>query len=266
MAGTAGEGSAHDQRGAGVRFEWGLAGARAITPPGGVVVVVDVLSFTTSTTVAVGKGTAVYPHRWPDPDIDAFAAAHDAVRAARRHEVTSDHPWSLSPSHLLAAPAAARLVLPSPNGSTIAAAMDSEGAGVVVAGCLRNATAVAGWLAGQGLGSRERPVAVVAAGEKWPTGELRPAIEDLLGAGAIIEALGLSDSSSPEVFSPEAEAAAAVWRAQRHHLADTLQRSSTGRQLTEGGHAPDIVVAAQFDAQDTVPVIVDGAFLNSSLH
>jgi 2-phosphosulfolactate phosphatase len=230
------------------------------------VVVIDVLSFSTSATVAVGKGTVVYPHRWPDPDIDAFAAAHDAVRAARRHEVTADHPWSLSPSHLLAAPAAARLVLPSPNGSTIAATMDAEGAGVLVAGCLRNASAVGRWLAGKGFGSTERPVAIVAAGEKWPTGELRPAVEDLLGAGAIIEALGLSNGVGPGAFSAEAEAAAAVWRGQRHHLAETLNRSSTGRQLTEAGHAADIEVAAQFDAQDTVPVLADRAFQNSNLH
>ncbi|WP_260850992.1 hypothetical protein [Rhodococcus sp. WB9] len=32
-------------------------------------------------------------------------------------------------------------------------------------------------------------VSVIAAGEKWPGGELRPAIEDLWGAGAVLSAL-----------------------------------------------------------------------------
>ena len=180
MAVTPGDQSPWTQGGAGVRFEWGLPGARALTPPGGVLVVVDVLSFTTSTTVAVGKGTAVYPHRWPDPDVDVFAAAHGAVRAARRHAVTADHPWSLSPTHLLAAPATPRLVLPSPNGSTIAA---SGEAGVVVAGCLRNATAVARWLTSEGFGTDARPVAVIAAGERWPTGNSGPPWRIFSGPG-----------------------------------------------------------------------------------
>src|SRR3712207_7664615 len=36
--------------------------------------------------------------------------------AVDRREVTDERPWSLSPAALRAAPAAARLVLPSPNG------------------------------------------------------------------------------------------------------------------------------------------------------
>ena len=211
--------------------------------------------------MAVGKGTVVYPHRWPDPDVDAFAAAHDAVRAARRHEVTTEHPWSLSPSHLLAAPAAARLVLPSPNGSTIAAALGrAESGGVtVVAGCLRNAGAVGRWLAGRGLPTEERPLAIIAAGEKWSTGELRPALEDLLG-GRHHRRPRTLERDPARVPLPRGGGGRRVWRAERHHLAETLHRSATGRHLTEGGHAPDIDVAAQFDAQDTVPILVDGAF------
>jgi 2-phosphosulfolactate phosphatase len=77
-------GSPLAQLSAGVGFDWGLPGALALSDPAGALVIVDVLSFTTSVTIAVGRGTAVYPHRWPDPGVEAFAAAHDAVQAVRR--------------------------------------------------------------------------------------------------------------------------------------------------------------------------------------
>lgn len=69
----------------------------------------------------------------------------------------------------------------------------------------------------------DRPATTIAAGERWPTGELRPALEDLLGAGAIITALGLRDA-----LSPEAAAAAAAWRDQRHDINQVIRRLFLG--------------------------------------
>ena len=79
-----------------------------------------------------------------------LAEREGAVLAAGRRAASAGHPWSLSPAALRAAPAPERLVLPSPNGSAIAAAAPP---GVtVVAACLRNATAVGRW----GRGGRRR--------------------------------------------------------------------------------------------------------------
>ena len=245
-------GSPFAQYSAGVRFGWALPAARALCDPAGALVIVDVLSFTTSVTIAVSRGTTVYPHRWPDPGVEAFAASRDAVWAVRRDQVSAAHPWSLSPAHLLCAPAPGRLVLPSPNGSAIAAAAT---AGHILAGCLRNATAVARWLSEHGFGQPDRPATIIAAGERWPAGELRPALEDLLGAGAIIAALSLHDA-----LSPEAAAAGAAWRLQRQDIADVIHRCSSGQELTAAGHAPDIDIAAQHDTQETVPILTGGAF------
>ena len=232
-------------------FDSGLAGAHATGDPAGALVVVDVLSFSTAVTVATGRGSAVYPHPWPSDEIDAFSAARGAQRAVGRHEVSEQQPWSLSPAHLLAAPVTGRLVLPSPNGSAIAAVSPGQ----VVAGCLRNATAVARWLDQQGFGVAERPVTVIAAGERWPGGELRPALEDLLGAAAIIAAL-----PGRAGRSPEAAAAEAVWLVHRARAAEFLAGCYSGQELAGHGHHADITLAAEHDVQDTVPVLTDGAF------
>jgi 2-phosphosulfolactate phosphatase len=115
--------------------------------------------------------------------------AADRRRDSRpRSEVTADRPWSLSPTTLLRASAVADLVLPSPNGSTICAAAGATGRPVVAA-CLRNAHAVGEWLTRQGYGILDRPIGVVAAGERWPDGTLRPCVEDQLGAATVLDAL-----------------------------------------------------------------------------
>jgi 2-phosphosulfolactate phosphatase len=249
------EGWARQYR-AGVRFDWGRPGAHALGGPGAALVIVDVLSFSTAVTIAAGRGTAVYPHPWPAPGIGAFAAAHDAAVALPRQQASPSHPWSLSPASLAGGPLPPRLVLPSPNGSAIAAAAAS---GPILAGCLRNATAIARWLERHGFGTPGRPAAIIAAGERWPGGELRPALEDLLGAGAIIAAL------VPQATrSPEAAAAQALWEACRHQAGELLATCASGQELTAAGCAADITLAARHDAEDTVPLLTGRAFSNDT--
>jgi len=241
------------QTGHGVRFEWGPAGAERLAAVAACIVVVDVLSFTTSVTVAVESGTRVFPYRWSDATASAFAEGKGAALAVGRRTATASSPWSLSPAALRRAPFTPRLVLPSPNGSAIAA---SAGESRVVAGALRNATAVGHWLVLQGYGTADRPIAVIASGERWPDGSLRPAMEDLLGAGAVIAAL---DERLSGTLSPEAAVAAAVFRATPDVTA-AVTSSSSGRELIGGGFAEDVAVATELDACTAVPVLVEGAF------
>ena len=86
---------------------------------------------------------------------------------------------SLSPVSLRTTTPPRRLVLPSPNGSTIASRLEGDGAAVLGAS-MRNAAAVSRWIARHH--DPATTVAVVAAGERWPDGQLRPAVEDLWGA------------------------------------------------------------------------------------
>ena len=235
-----------DQVGYGVRCEWGPVGASRLGPGSSVLVVVDVLSFTTSVTIAVERGTVVYPAAWRDERAVQLAREEDAVLAVGRRETTEERRWSLSPSALAVAPAPARLVLPSPNGSAIAAAA-SDGT-VVVAGCLRNAAALGAWLRAW-CGTQHRPVTVIPAGERWPDGSLRPALEDLLGAGAVIAALARSDEM---VLSPEAAAARALYLGTGSVL-DAVRDCASGAELIAGGFGQDVELAAQCDVSQIVP-------------
>jgi 2-phosphosulfolactate phosphatase len=243
----------HRQEGYAVRCEWGPSGARAVTAQHAVVV--DVLSFTTTVTCAVERGASVHPFPWRDDRAVDFAAELGARLAAGRLEARDQAgAISLSPASMSTLEPGERIVLPSPNGSSISHALLESGA-TVVAGSLRNATAVARWLAPR-LGQGESLV-VVPAGERWPDGSLRPAAEDLWGAGAVLHALaGLGIGG----FSPEARLAAAAYAEVATRIADELARCASGVELTERGFGSDVELAARTDESPAVPVLADGAF------
>ena len=242
----------YGQAGFDVRFGWGPNGLRALAPAVDAVVVVDVLSFTTSVDVAVERGAVVLPYKWRDGGEEAFAAAHGAVLAVAREEATPERPWTLAPSTLLDIPAGTRLVLPSPNGSALSFAAVEAGASRVIAGCLRNATAVAAAL------PPGATVGVLAAGERWGVsqGPLRPALEDMLGAGAIIDRLG------DRTVSPEARAARAVFGDLEGDLGSALADCGSGRELTARDSPAEAVVAAALDVSAAAPTLVDWAYVD----
>lgn len=165
----------HAQSGHDVRVAWGPRGLARLRHGSDAVVIVDVLSFSTALEAACGRGVTVFPYRWrEEARARAFAQEHGALLARPREEGG----LSLSPPTLEGLLPGARLVLPSPNGATLATL---AGDGPVYAAGLRNARAVA--LAAQRHGPR---VAVIAAGERYEDDDsLRPALEDWIGAGAV---------------------------------------------------------------------------------
>lgn len=236
----------HVQDGYDVRLEWGREGAALLGELCAVVVVVDVLSFCTAVDVAVVRGGAVLPLPWRDGRAADAARAAGAVLAGRRGAPG----WTLSPSSLLGLPAGTRLALPSPNGAALCALAARSGA-TVLAGCLRNAAAVARTAQHLAAGG---PVGLVPAGERWelPGEPMRPALEDVLGAGAIAAVL-------PGAFSPEAELAAQQFAAARSRgLRGVLAASASGRELAADGFAADVVLAAAPDASEAAPRLRDG--------
>ena len=207
--------------------------------------IVDVLSFTTAVDIAVARGAAVMPYGRRGRAASELASSKGAVLAGRRGATGA---WSLSPASLESIPPGTILLLPSPNGGAVSLA---TGGRKTLAACLRNCGAVA--RKARACGAR---VAVIPAGEQWRGGSLRPSIEDLIGAGAVIAQL-------PGRLSPEAEAAVAVFERFRGRLQDAIASSVSGRELADRGFLRDIEVAAELDASTAVPRLAGDRFVNA---
>ncbi|WP_243075584.1 2-phosphosulfolactate phosphatase [Microbacterium sp. SS28] len=166
--------------------------------------------------------------------VDVLGLSAAAIEAVEKGEQTATD----------AAPAAAALVEAA-----------AQSGAVVVVGGLRNAGAVAAEvLAAQERRAARASVAVIAAG-KPAEGGTRFAVEDLLGAGAVIDALsdrGI-DHSSPEA-AVTGESFRGLRRATRH----LLTASGSGRALQ--GRVDLLHAAAAVDASTAVPVLRHGAF------
>jgi 2-phosphosulfolactate phosphatase len=143
-----------NQETAACRCEWGVVGHDALAKAD-VVIVVDVLSFSTCVDVAIGRGAAIFPYPWKDSTANEFALAQGAELAGRRGEAR----YTLSPASFLDAPSGLRCVLPSPNGAGLSLQAATTGA-TVLAGCLRNASAVA--KAARSIGSTSLDVELAA--------------------------------------------------------------------------------------------------------
>ena len=205
-----------------VHCEWGRHGLDALASRCDVVVIVDVLSFSTAVEIATARGARVVPAPWKKIGPETWPDDGGPTVLAGPRE---GHGPSLSPASLLELEAGVRLVLPSPNGAELSARAPRL---PVLAGCLRNASAVAE--AARRLGDR---IAVIPAGERWPDGSLRAAFEDWVGAGAILARL-------EQGRSPEAQAAVDAFVGARSSLALQLRQCASD-------------LASELDVSDCVP-------------
>ncbi|MFC1841969.1 2-phosphosulfolactate phosphatase [Candidatus Dependentiae bacterium] len=198
-----------DQTEYNIRCEWGQQGVQRLAPISDVVIIVDVISFSTAVDIATARGAYLFPYD-KEEGVDEFGKRVGAVIAGPR-----SRGFKLATFGSIEAD---RLVLPSPNGATLSCL---AGEAIVLAGCLRNARAVAH--AAMKLGNT---IAVIPAGERWPDTNIRFATEDFVGAGAILAHLEGD-------FSPEAQSAVAVYNNVKDNVYEYIKRCSSGKKLTE---------------------------------
>ncbi|MFJ4037314.1 2-phosphosulfolactate phosphatase [Microbacterium sp. NPDC090007] len=152
---------------------------------------------------------------------------------------------------------------PAPGVAVDIAREASEAGAHVIVGGVRNAAAVAAYVLDQQRArGRRTSIAILPVGESEESGTdaVRFAVEDLLGAGAVIAALG---DLGIDHASPDAAVAAEGFRALGGAVRHLLTASGSGRALAARGGRDDVLAAAARDAASVVPVLTGGVFVSA---
>lgn len=238
-------------------LDWTADGLKFALQNNDLVVVVDVLRFSSAVTTAVAHGFTVYPVA-DQKKVEPLARRLRGQAAGRSGAAR----FSLSPFGYLDAADIKnkKVVLWSPNGAACASLVKAGHRAYI--GCLLNARALGRHLF-RAAKKYRRNVTVVAAGEQQAiaTGErilydLKSArrvfaVEDYLGGGAILSYLGLPRT-------PEAEVCVRAFRASRGRLRALLLNSFSGRFLQYKNLTWDVLWAARINKYEVIPEIRKG--------
>jgi 2-phosphosulfolactate phosphatase len=238
-----------------VHVEWGAIGARLAASRRDIVVIVDVLSFSTSVTVVLANGGT--PFSYSNQEIQENGGREKVenqlnAQIISRDRASTQSRFSLSPVSLKAVTPKDRIVLTSINGAhCVSAASKSP---IIIIGALTNRRATAEAITRLLRLNEASRCTLVACGELWssifPDQEgMRPSIEDLIGAGAIAQAL-----SSEFSLSMEAQNAVDAFESNRDDLHHVLSNSISGRQLISREYGGDVELASQLDSETEVAV------------
>ncbi|PLR71011.1 2-phosphosulfolactate phosphatase [Bacillus sp. UMB0728] len=239
------------------RVEWGKRGAREAAARGDIVIIVDVLLFSSAVVSAAAFGAEIYPYS-PHLDGQKYAESLGADYIFGRAEAAKLGKPTLSPVSFSEEHAGKKYVLISQNGAYCT--WIGAKATAVLAGSLLNASAAAAAanILQKQLGAG---ITIIPCGEKWAdAGEhedsLRPAVEDYLGAGAILSYL---DGEK----SPEAAVCEGAFRAAQPKLAEYLWECGSGRELRARGFEQDVVHCSRLNMMPTVPILKENRFVPS---
>lgn len=234
------------------RMDWGVRGAKEASDRGDIIVVVDVISFSSAMVNAVHNGVVVYPFPRTG-DIKEFGELTGAepciLERSRARELGLP---SLSATSFNESHRGKKFVISSINGATCVKVATNKDNYIFV-GCFLNAEAVAR-VVNKIKKETSKNITVIACGERWKSIndeplELRPSIEDYLGAGAILELL---DGTK----SPEAKVCISAFRDSKDDLVELIKDSSSGRELLARGFPEDVSFCSRLNSFTEVPFLV----------
>lgn len=232
------------------RIDWGPKGTYEAANRNDILIIVDVLSFSSTVVTALHQGVIIYPFPM-EGDVNSFGASINAEVLFDRREGKRLGRPSLSPVSFNEAHKGKKFVLCSPNGATCTKLSGKVPA--LLIGSLLNASAVAK-AANEVQKRTNANITVIACGERWSNLEenedkLRPCIEDYLGAGAILNFL-------EGTKSPESKVCIAAFQNSREQLEELIWESGSGRELRGKDFADDVKHSSRLDVFQEVPILV----------
>lgn len=240
-------------------FHWGRSGAIRASENSEIVVIVDVLSFSTTVAYAVKQGAFIYPLALGDDPTDLIKK-YIAEAAVPRMDVPDKGRFSLSPLTYMGIEKNTRVVLPALNGGTCCKLAQGN-SNTILIGALVNAQSIGRHIMSLlNKSNVVKTITVVACGERFKRlnsdGGIRFAIEDYLGAGAILSWLNSNKT-------PEAEVCEEALKHNQVNLERVIWDCESSGELREIGFGDDVKLASQLNAFEVVPVMVNNHIIEN---
>ncbi|MEH7303127.1 2-phosphosulfolactate phosphatase [Neobacillus drentensis] len=237
------------------RVEWGRRGAREAADRGDIIIIVDVLSFSSTVITALRYGAIIYPYP-RTLDGKKFAEKIGGEFILGRAEAAQIGAPTLSPVSFCQDHNNKKYVLTSLNGAYCT--WISSQVPALLIGSLLNAESVA-VAANQIQKHTKANITVIPCGEQWEGSReyedtLRPAIEDYLGAGAILSYLEGKKS-------PEAEFCMTSFLHSKEKLNNFIWDCGSGRELRGRGYETDVKHCSRLNIYPTVPLLNKDHFI-----
>jgi 2-phosphosulfolactate phosphatase len=239
------------------RVEWGIRGAREAAERGDIIIIVDVLSFSSTVISALRQGAIIYPYP-PNLDGKSFAEKVGAEYILGRAEAAKLGKPTLSPVSFKKEHYNKKYVLSSLNGAFCTWIASKVPA--LLIGSLLNASSVSS-VANQLRLQSNANITVVPCGEQWNDvreheNSLRPSIEDYLGAGAVLSYLEGEKS-------PEAEVCMGAFQNAKEKITELIWDCGSGRELRQKGFEDDVSHCSRLNVYETVPLLNNDHFVSA---
>lgn len=240
------------------RIEWGKRGAREAAERGDIIIIVDVLSFSSTVISALKYGAVIYPYP-PNLDGENYAAKLGAEYIIGRAEAAKMGKPTLSPVSFNREHTQKKYVLTSLNGAYCTWIASKVPA--LLIGSFLNASSVAS-VANKLRLQTNANITIIPCGEQWNDvmendDTLRPSMEDYLGAGAILSCL---DGKK----SPEAEVCIGAFLNGKLKLNELIWECGSGRELRQRGYGDDVKHCSRLNIFDIVPILDVDKFVSAT--
>ncbi len=234
-------------------FDWGVFGVQQAVRRGDIIIVVDVLSFSTSVAIAVKNSAFIFPAK-SDEDAMNLKDQFRTEISVKRNEVPSKGKFSLSPATYYEIEPETKITLLSPNGATCTRQIDNSRS--VFCGALVNCSTVAEAAFNEAV-KQNNNITVVACGERLKGSDdiykIRMAVEDYLGAGAILSKIPLPKTAESIVCEN-------AYGKLANHVPDLIWKCESGVELRAMNFGNDIHIATNLNSIPVAPIYKNGFY------